>query len=121
MSSQQQLADLFANQGKGLGLNDEASSQLIANLNGTTVPMCVGDAFTGAETETDDFRLFGFAADGSGSMDVVEQMLRDSFNEVIMPGLLGGAASQVGAIRYNGLKFGTTVSPLWKGGFKRLT
>ena len=54
-------------------------------------------------------------------MDVVEAALRDSFNDIIMPGLLGGAASQVGAIRYNGLKFGTTVTPLWKGGFKRLT
>lgn len=119
--NKQDLAGLFSGQGAQLGLDAQASSALISNLNATTVPMCIGDPFAAEELETDDFKLIYFALDASGSMDVVEQDLRDTFNEVIMPGLLGGAASQVGAIRYGGLKFNSSVSKLWGAGFQRLT
>lgn len=119
--SKQDLAGLFSGQGANLGLDAKASSTLIANLNATTVPMCVGDPFAAEELATDDFKLVYFGLDASGSMDVVENDVREIFNEVIMPGLLGGAASQVGAIRYGGLKFNSSVSKLWGAGFQRLT
>jgi len=121
MSTQKDLEQLFGNQGKTMGLDDEASSSLIANLNATVAPMCMGDPFDDDELETDDFRLVGFAIDASGSMEDVADDVRETFNEVVIPGLLGGAAPVVGAIRYFGLRFGSDVTPLWGGGWKKLT
>jgi hypothetical protein len=115
------LKDLFSNQGAGLGLDDESSSVLIANLDATTTPMCLGSPFDEDEQECDDFRLIEFVFDKSGSMDVVEDEVRNGVNNIIMPGLLGGAADQVGAIRYHGLAFDNRVDELWAGGWQKLT
>jgi hypothetical protein len=115
------LKDLFSNQGAGLGLDDESSSVLIANLDATTTPMCLGSPFDEDEQECDDFRLIEFVFDKSGSMDEVEDEVRNGVNNIIMPGLLGGAADQVGAIRYHGLAFDNRVDELWSGGWKKLT
>lgn len=116
-----QLAKVFAQGASSLGLDDDASGALIGNLNATVTPMCIGSPFDDDENETDDFRLVFFALDGSGSMEDVQQDVRDSFNEIVIPGLLGGARDQVGAIRYGGLVYGTSVKPLWKGGWHKLT
>ena len=114
------LKDLFANQGADLGLDDESSSILISNLDATTTPMCLGSPFDEDEQECDDFRLIEFIFDGSGSMDGVQGEVRKGVNDIIMPGLLGGATDQVGAIRYHGLKFDSTVEELWQSGWERL-
>jgi hypothetical protein len=115
------LQDLFANQGQSLGLDDESSSILISNLDATTTPMCLGSPFDEDEQEADDFRLIEFVFDSSASMADIEQDVRDGLNDIIMPALLEGAASQVGAIRYHGLTFNNSVSPLWGGGWEKLT
>ena len=116
------LQKLFAGAQTSIGLTQPASSVLIRNLNATVTPMCMGGPLTADEQETDDFRLVFFVFDGSGSMADVENEFRDCVNEVLMPGILGGAASQVGAIRYNGVVFRGQVEPLWPTnvGWKRL-
>lgn len=112
------LANLFQSGGASIGVSPAASGVIIQNLNATVAPMCMGGALTADEEQTDDFRLVCFVFDMSGSMDVVADMLRESVNEVLIPGLLGGAASQVGAIRYNGISFNDRIQPLWQGSAK---
>lgn len=121
MTSQADLAKLFQTGGKSIGLDEKASSTLIANLDRTTTPMCIGQPLDPDEMETDDFRLVFFGLDSSSSMEDVQDDVRDCFNEIIMPGLLGGAKPQVGAIRFGGLTFASTVSPLWKAGWHPLS
>lgn len=118
--SSKDLENLFANQGQGLGLDDESSSILISNLDATTTPMCLGSPFDEDEQEADDFRLIELIFDSSSSMENVEQDVRDGINEIIMPSLLEGATNQVGAIRYHGLTFGSAVSELWGSGWEKL-
>lgn len=121
------LQDLVASKGSSLGLTRHSSSIIVANLNATTAPLCVGARFDLDELGTDDFRLLYFVLDGSSSMVDVAPALRDSMNEIVFPGLLGGAAPAVGAIRFGGIVFGTTIRPLWPGwrkleaNFPRLT
>lgn len=116
----QDLSKLFRSSGGKLGLDDEASSTLIANLNGTVMPMCIGSPFDEDEQETDDFRLVMLVLDDSGSMHEVKDDMKVCVNDDVIPGLLEGAKSVVGAIRYSGLAFGTTVRPLWGGGWQKL-
>ena len=108
------LKDVFNKHASKVGIGSQSSSIVVANLNANTAPMCLGQALDEDEGETDDFRLVEFVIDGSGSMIVVEDLVRELFNEVIMPGLLGGAAKTVGALRYAGLKFNHLVTPLWQ-------
>ena len=115
----QSLKDLVARQGKSSGLKDASSSIIIANLTQTTAPMCVGTAVDDDEQATDDFRLIYFILDASGSMEDVQDEVREGMNEIVFPGLLGGAAKQVGAIRFGGIKFATDVTMLWQG-FRKL-
>lgn len=115
------IASLFKKSGSQLGLDDQSSEILVQNLNASVMPLCVGSPFTAEEGETDDFRIIEFVLDCSGSMEGVEQELRAAFNDVVIPGLLGGAADQVGAIRIGGLKFNGQVSRLWQGGFLPVT
>lgn len=115
-ATKQNLASLIKQGGGALGLDEASSGILIHNLNAGTLPMCQGSPFTDEEQETDDFRIIHFAFDGSGSMEDVEDELIACVNEIVIPGLLGGAAEQVGAIRIGGLSFNSTVRPLWQAG-----
>lgn len=117
--SVQNLKDLVKRQGSSMGLTNASSSIVVANLNGTTAPLCMGTAFDDDESSTDDFRVIEFVLDGSTSMEDVMDALRGSMNDIVFPGLLGGAASQVGAIRFGGLVYATGVRPLWPG-FQKL-
>jgi len=112
-NQQDALKQLLATGHSTIGLSQPASSVLINNLNNTVAPMCIGGPLTAGEEETDDFRLVFLVFDGSSSMMVVEDDLRECVNEVLIPGILGGAAEQVGAIRYNGVVFNHQISPLW--------
>ena len=113
MADKQSLTDLIKTQGGALGLDDTSSDIIIDNLNAGTLPMCMGTPLTEDEAETDDFRVVKFVFDGSSSMDPVKDELITCFNEVVIPGLLGGAADQGGAIRVGGMKFNQRVTPLW--------
>ena len=121
-SKKQDLGALFQKQGHSFGLDEEASSTLIANLGTTVTPMCLGTPFDDDEQETDDWRLIFFGLDNSDSMEAVHDALKESFNDMIIPGLLGGAIDQVGSIRFNGLAFGSQVKPMWRksGEWQRL-
>ncbi len=110
------LTALVKSQGGALGLTAQSSEIIIHNLNAGTMPICMGSPFTDEEQETDDFRILEFCFDKSISMEPVEAELINSVNDVAIPGLLGGAADQVGAIRVGGLTFNHHVSPLWKSG-----
>lgn len=111
------LAKLISSQGRALGLDDASSAIIIANMNQGALPMCGGSPFTAAEEDTDDFRLLLFGFDRSISMEPVAGEVVHSVNEIVIPGLMGGAADQVGAIRVGGITFGTVVKPIWmKGG-----
>ena len=121
------LKDLVLAKGGSVGLKASSSSVIVANLNATTAPLCVGAAFDDDELSTDEFRLLYFLLDGSSSMEDVIAALRESMNEVVFPGLLGGAAKEVGAIRFGGCVYASDVRPLWPGwrklekNFPRLT
>ena len=115
-ASKKDIADLFKKSGSALGLDEASSDILIHNLNAGNLPMCQLSPFTDEEKETDDFRLIHFGFDGSSSMDSVGDDLIASVNDVVIPGLLGGAADQVGAIRVGGLVFNHTVRSLWQSG-----
>lgn len=119
-NSTDNLRDLFQSQGKSLGLTEQSSSIIIANLDTTTTPMTFGSPFDDDEQECDDFRLVNFVLDSSISMKPVQGDVRDGMNKIIIPGLLEGAAPQVGAIRYSGLTFGSYVQELWPGSWRKL-
>lgn len=115
--SKKNIADLFKKSGGSIGLDDESSDIIIQNLNAGTIPMCVGSPFTAEEEETDQFKIILPIFDASGSMDDVEQILIDEFNETLVPALMEGAKNIVGGIRMGGLVFGSDVRALWGGGF----
>jgi hypothetical protein len=105
--------DLIRKHGAAMGLDDASSSVIIAGMNKTVMPMCMGSPFDEDEEACDDFLLQMYVLDGSGSMDIVEELVREGFNDVIMPGLLEGAADQVGGIRFNGLVFSDNIRSLF--------
>jgi hypothetical protein len=106
-------ADLVRKHGAAMGLDDASSSVIIAGMDATVMPMCLGNPFDEDEQACDDFDLHMYIIDGSGSMDVVADLVREGFNDVIMPGLLEGALEQVGAIRFNGIVFNDNIRPLF--------
>ena len=110
------LKNLVRTQGGALGLDDASSAIIIQNMNAGTLPMCGGSPFTDDEDQTDDFRIIKLGFDASSSMQPVADDVIDSVNSIVIPGLLGGAADQVGAIRIGGLRFNSRVTPIWKGG-----
>ncbi len=116
MSDKKTLGDLIRDHGASLGLDDRSSDIIIHNLNAGTLPMCMGSPFTDDEADTDDFRIIKLCFDKSISMEPVEAALIESVNDIAIPGLLGGAADQVGAIRIGGLSFNSRVQPLWNSG-----
>lgn len=114
----QNIEELFNDDNKNqMGLTDESSTIIINNFNKSQLPLCQGSPFTEDEEETDDFRLFYFVIDASGSMNSVEDEVRDGFNNILIPGLMGGVLDLVGSIRIAGLSFNNTVSKLWNGVF----
>ncbi|OHA08445.1 MAG: hypothetical protein A3A44_00870 [Candidatus Sungbacteria bacterium RIFCSPLOWO2_01_FULL_60_25] len=111
------VAELFKKSGSAIGLDDASSGILIHNLNASIMPLCSGSPFLAEEAETDDFRVLMLMLDQSGSMEPVADDLIECVNDVLIPGLLGGALNAVGAIRVGGIVFGSNVKPLWGGGF----
>ncbi len=112
------VLDTFSQGAVDIGLDDESSSIMIAILNATTQPMCVGRPID--EIETDDVTLIFFIIDESPSMSPVEQELINGFNEILIPGLKGGSSQVVSTIEVGGIAFTENIQPLWGGGFKKL-
>lgn len=120
MPDKKSIADLFRKNGSSIGLDDGTSDVIIQNLNAGTIPMCIGSPFTSEEEETDQFKIVLFVIDGSGSMEDVEDMLINEFNETVIPSLKEGKKNVVSGLRIGGLVFNNTVTPLWGGGFNPL-
>ncbi len=118
--SKKEIEELFKNQGgaNSVGLNDSGTEIVVANLNATTLPMCVGTPID--EIDTDDITIVFFAIDMSPSMQPVEQELIDAFNEVMIPGLKGGSKKTTQTMLVGGLAFTEQVYPFWGGGFQKL-
>ncbi len=112
------VLDTFSQGASHIGLNKKSSDIIIANLNATTLPMCVGTPLT--EIETDDITLIFFIIDQSPSMTPVEQELIDGFNKILIPGLRGGSHEIVSTIEIGGLVFNETIQAMWGGGFIKL-
>lgn len=102
-----------------LGLSKQGSDILIANLNGTTLPMCVGN-FTVDSITSDDVTAVFLAVDASPSMEPVRDLLIETVNEVMIAGLKGASKKSASAVVVGGLAFSTDIWPLWKGGFHHL-
>lgn len=112
---------LFQQGGSSVKLDPASSSVIIGNLNASVMPLLARSPFVPAEEETDDFRIVVFVFDRSWSMTPVRDLVLEGFNDIVIPGLLGGAASQVGAIRVGGLSFGGGgLKPMWQGGMHPL-
>lgn len=108
-----QSAQLIKKHGNAMGLDDASSAIIINGMNQTVMPMCMSSPFDEDEEACDDFLIQMYVIDGSGSMDVVEDLVREGFNEIILPGLLEGASDQVGGIRFNGLVFSSDIRQLF--------
>lgn len=113
MADKKSIASLFGKGASALGLNDESSSIIIANLNGGTVPLCGGSPFDEDEGASDDSRIIMLVVDRSPSMEGVEEEVRNGVNEILVPALLGGAAQEVGILRMGGISFSCDRKPLW--------
>lgn len=113
------VLDVFSQGASDIGLDKESSDIVVANLNETTLPMCVGTPIE--EIETDDVILIFFVIDESPSMNPVESELIKGFNEILVPGLKGGASDVVSTIEVGGIAFTETIRPLWSGGFTKLS
>lgn len=119
MSQSKNLLTMFKQQGAGdIGLDQQTTDMVIANLNANTLPMCVGAPVD--EFESDDVTIIFFALDGSPSMSPVEDVLIDEFNNTIIPALKGVNRKTAQTIVVGGLVFDDKVRPLWNGGFLKL-
>lgn len=118
MTDKKDVMDIFNEGASHIGLDDESSDILIANLNATNLPMCVGTPIE--EIDTDDVTIIFFILDQSPSMKPVEKELIDGFNEIVIPGLKGASSSLVSTIEIGGLVFNERISAMWGGGFKKL-
>ncbi|MFA5962066.1 MAG: hypothetical protein WC848_05270 [Parcubacteria group bacterium] len=115
----QSVTDLFnTDDAADLGIKDDTSKIMIANLNATTLPMCVGVPIQTIETE--DVIIMFFCIDRSPSMKDVRDVLIETFNEVMIDGLRGASKKTTKTIIIGGLSFSSDITPLWGGGFKRL-
>lgn len=115
----QSVTELFnSDDATDLGITGKGSQIMIANLNATTLPMCVGAPIH--TLETDDVTIIMFILDDSGSMDVVRMLLIETFNEIMVDGLRGASKRTANTIVIGGLKFSRHSAPLWGGGFKKL-
>ena len=66
---------------KGASLNTAASQIMVNSLNDTNLMGCMGADVD--QLETDDVTLSSLILDASGSMQNVEQIVRDSFDELV--------------------------------------
>lgn len=119
--SKKDIEEMFQSQGgaSSIGLNPKGSEIVVANLNATTLPMCVGTPIE--EIDSDDITVVFFALDMSPSMEPVEQALIDAFNNIMIPGLKGGCGKTTQNMIVGGLAFTESIYPLWGGGFKKLS
>jgi hypothetical protein len=101
-----------------LGITAQGSQIMIANLNATTLPMCIGTPVQ--DLGSDNVVIIMFAIDDSGSMSGVRDLLIELFNELIIKGLRGASKNTVNTIVIGGLKFSRRTEPLWRGGFQKL-
>ena len=119
MTSKKDIADLFnTEEAQDLGIDSQSASLVVANLNATNLPMCVGAPIE--ELESDDVIVIMFAIDCSGSMSGVADILIQEFNETLIEGLRGASKASANAVVVGGLKFDGVIEPLWGGGFKKL-
>lgn len=116
--SKADVLDTFSQGASDIGLDKKSSDIIVANLNATTLPMCVGTPIN--EIETDDVTLIFFILDQSSSMKDVEQDLINGFNDILIPGLKGGSHDIVSTIEIGGLVFNHNIQPMWGGGFQKL-
>lgn len=65
------------------------------------------------KTETGEAMIFDFGMDVSGSMGKFYDTLVDCFNNIMIPGLLGGAERYKSAMRVGGFIFSDDIIPLW--------
>lgn len=116
--SKADVLDTFSQGASDIGLDKKSSDIIVANLNATTLPMCVGTPIS--EIETDDVTLIFFILDQSSSMEPVEQDLISGFNDILIPGLKGGSQDIVSTIEIGGLVFNYNIQAMWGGGFQKL-
>lgn len=117
--SKQEVTDLFTDGGaESIGLDKDSEGIVVANLNATTLPMCVGTPVE--EIDTDDVTIIFLLIDGSGSMGDHESVVIDAINEELIGGLKGASKKAQQSIHLGGCIFSSGVTPLWGGGFKKL-
>ncbi len=116
--SKQGVAALFSQQAQNLGLDDDAVSVVVANLNATTLPMCVGTPLD--EIESDANTIIMFVIDESPSMEPVEQEVITGFNDVIIPALRKASKKTQMGMHIGGVAFTERVRSLWGGGFHKV-
>lgn len=117
--SAQSIKDLVSGQaGAAVGLKPTSSSIVVANLNATVLPACVGVA--PEEIDTDNNIVLCFVLDQSPSMMPVEQEVISTFNDLLIPALKGASKRNAQSLLIGGFAFNETVTPLWGGGFQRL-
>jgi hypothetical protein len=92
---------------------------LIQGLNGTNLPMCVGN-FSIDTIESDDVTVVFLVIDASPSMEPVRNLLIETVNEVMIAGLKGASRKSASEVVFGGLAFSTKIWPLWGGGFHHL-
>jgi len=109
------IQDLFDQTSEDIGLDNSSSSIIVANLNATTLPMCIGpspDSF-----ETDDRIILFYIVDQSPSMTPVESEVINGFNDILIPAFKGASKDVVDSYEIGGIAFNENVTPLWGGGF----
>lgn len=117
--SKASVTSLFKSQdAEDLGISGKGSDVLIANLNATTLPMCVGTPVN--ELASDDVVVIMFCIDASPSMSPVQDLLIETFNEIMIEGLKGASKKTANAIVIGGLAFSSRIWTLWGGGFQKL-
>lgn len=108
---------MFKSQGaKDLGLDDKSAAAIVANMDATTLPMCVGGTDL-ATIDTDEITILMFGIDKSLSMSPVESLLITEFNDILLPGLRGASQGTRQSLLVGGIAFNENIDPMWNGKF----
>jgi hypothetical protein len=102
-----------------MGLTKQGSDILIQGLNGTNLPMCVGN-FSIDTIESDDVTVVFLVVDASPSMEPVRGLLIETINDVMINSLKGASKKSASEVVVGGLAFSTRIWSLWNGGFHHL-